>query len=388
MICAMKRREFLKRSAVQASALAAASWPIGAAVPGTTPVQILLWCWDARMTWDDQQDAITHQMAVTGKPFPYPKKPESFLVGFKRLVDYAARIGVRGIIIWGFLRDSHGGIKAAVELCRYATDRGVAILPGVGLCSYGGYYFEGDHPFNLDTYLRKYPDRISQARHDRDGHEVAPVLDPALPANQQWWREGLEWMLETFKIGGLDFEMGDFIVNPSPLATAARKDLGFSCDENIMDAVVATKDLMRRSLEVLPDGIFLNCTYRGYEEITGFPNMPYLQALPEQTIWQYALRGTIVLEDFENRFKAAPGHRQYGCLHWFNASTKTLQTDYVPEIVRIWPSLHRLGFEFLGTYGELSAINNPLADRNYRAQVAWARNPALALDDFNKGKLA
>ncbi len=53
----------------------------------------------------------------------------------------------------------HGGAKAARDLCLYARDRGVGILPGVGLCSYGGYYFEGDHPFNLDTYLRRHPER-------------------------------------------------------------------------------------------------------------------------------------------------------------------------------------------------------------------------------------
>ena len=37
----------------------------------------------------------------------------------------------------------------------------MGIIPGVGLCSYGGYYFEGDHPFNLGTYLRKHPQRAS-----------------------------------------------------------------------------------------------------------------------------------------------------------------------------------------------------------------------------------
>jgi hypothetical protein len=381
----MKRREFLKSGAAGAMALAAARRPIEAAPAEKPPMQILLWCWDARMTWDDQPDAIVYNMAAAEKPFPYPKRPEAFLVGFKRLVDYAARIGVRGVIIWGFLRDSHGGVEAAADLCRYAADRGVAILPGVGLCSYGGYYFEGDHPFNLNTYLRKYPERISKAQEERGGREVTPVLDPSLPANQKWWRDGLEWMLETFKIGGFDFEMGDFIINPSPQAEAARKALGFRCDGNIMDTVVATKDLICRGLEILPDGLFLNSTYRGYQQITGFPNMPYIQALPEKTIWQYTLLSTVRMKDFATRFKDVPRHRQYGYLHWFNSSTKTMQTDYVPEIARTWPLLHRLGFEFLGTYGEVSALNNPLADRNYRAQVAWARNPALSLDDFNKG---
>jgi hypothetical protein len=44
--------------------------------------------------------------------------------------------------------------------------------------------------------------------------------------------------------------------------------------------------------------------------------------------------------------------------------------------------LHEIGFEFAGTYGEVSALGNPLADRNYRAQVAWAENSGLKLQDF------
>ena len=46
------------------------------------------------------------------------------------------------------------------------------------------------------------------------------------------------------------------------------------------------------------------------------------------------------------------------------------------------PHCATLGFEFIGTYGELGVQGNPAADRNYRAQTAWARNPALAPEDF------
>ncbi len=170
------------------------------------------------MTWDDEPTTIATRMAAAEQAFPYSKRPESFLVGCKRLVDYCADIGVRGFTLWGFLRDAHGGVSAAKELCRYAADRGVAVLPGVGLCSYGGYYYEGDHPFNLNTYLKNHPERASQAAEQGGGRLVGPVLDPSLEANRTWWRDGLEWMLENFAIGGVDYEMGDFIVNPSPSA--------------------------------------------------------------------------------------------------------------------------------------------------------------------------
>ena len=384
----MKRRDFL---AVAAGAGAGALTAVAdrsvhaAAPPAARPMRIHLWCWDSRMTWDDEPEAIALRMASADKKFTYPKRPDSFLSGFKRLVDYCGRIGVHSITVWGFLRDAHGGVQAAAELCEYAADRGVGILPGVGLCSYGGYYYEGDHPFNLDTYLRAHPERVSSANEERGGRLVTPVLDPALDANRAWWRDGLEWMLETFKIAGIDYEMGDFIVNPSPEAKAARAALGFEADGNIMDAVIATRELMDYAYRAAPEGTFINCTYRGLQDITGFPSMPYINALHPKTVWEYTMLGTVRRSGFPDEFIAMPDHRKYGYLHWFNPSTQTTSTDYVPEIARVFPGLAQLKFDFVGTYGEVSAVGNLLADRNYQAQVAWAKDPALILDGFNEG---
>ena len=337
-------------------------------------MKILLWCWDARMTWDDEPEAISRKMAASEQPFPYMKKPESYTVGFRRLVDYCAVQGIFGVVVWGFLRESHGGVRAATELCRYAADRGVAILPGVGLCAYGGYYFEGEHPFNLGTYLKRYPDRASTAVEEGGKRTVTPVLDPSLEANRIWWRDGLEWMLENFAVGGVDFEMGDFIVNPSAAAVQARRALGFEADGNILDTVVATQELMRHAVKLRPEGVFVNSTYRGYHQIKGFPRMEYVKAAPPETVWEYTLSGMVRRPDFPKGFEGAPAHRKYGYLHWFNASTGTADKDYTSEIARVFPGLHELGFEFVGTYGEIGVSGNAVADGNYRAQVAWAKN--------------
>ena len=366
----MNRREFLSLSA--AGALSARAALGAAATSEGDPMQVLLWCWDARMTWDDEPDRVALKMAASADLFPYRKRPESFLTGFRRMVDYCAETGIRGIIIWGFLRECHGGVEAARDLCKYASDKGVAILPGVGVCAYGGYYYEGDHPFNLDTYLRAHPERASTAREEHGGREVSPVLDPALEANQRWWREGLEWMLDTFEIGGINYEMGDFVVNMSPRAVAARQALGFDTDDNVEDMVVATRGLMDRAYALKPDGVFINALYRGYHQVQDFPEMPYVDAMHPKTVWEYTLRGMVDRPEFPGGFEGAPPHRQYGYLHWFNLSTNTADRDYSDEIARVFPGLRRLGFEFAGTYGEITALNNPVGDRNYRAQVEWA----------------
>ena len=71
----------------------------------------------------------------------------------------------------------------------------------------------------------------------------------------------------------------------------------------------------------------------------------------------------------------------YGYLHWMHGSTAASGRDYVPEIARVFPGAHQLGYEFIGTYGEVRA-DAPAADRNYRAQVAWAEDPAVRRGEF------
>ncbi len=337
------------------------------------PMRIILWCWDARMTWDDQPDRISTRMAVSENLFPYLKSPEMYQQGFRRMVDYCARIGIEGIIIWGFLRDSHGGALAAADLCKYASDKGVAIIPGVGVCAYGGYYYEGNHPYNINTYLARHPERASVAYQEKGGREVRPVLDPSLEANRQWWLAGLEWMLDTFEIGGVNFEMGDFVVNRSPEAVAARAAIGIDADENILETIVATRELLDRAFQLRPDGLFINSTYRGYPQLKGFPTLTFPAVVDSRTIWQYGMRGTVERRDFPAAWEGVTPHRDYAYLHWFNASTNTAGRDYTAEIERVYPALRGLGFDFAGTYGEISAIDNPVADANYRAQVEFAR---------------
>jgi hypothetical protein len=380
----MRRRQFLSTVGSAAVGSRIAATLAGGSNPGTAgrlfaagaddrPMRILLWCWDARMTWDDEPDRVSGGMAVSEQLFPYRKSPGMFQQGFRRMIDYCARVGIEGIIIWGFLRDSHGGTPAAVDLCKYASDKGIAIIPGVGVCAYGGFYYDGKSPYNIGTYLAGHPDRAGVARLNGTGREVRPVLDPSLEANRRWWREGLEWMLDTFEIGGINFEMGDFIVNASAEAAAARAAVGIDADENILETVVATRDLLDRAFQIKPEGLFINSTYRGYHAIRGFPALPYPAVVHPRTIWQYSMGQTVKRDDFPAAFTGATPHRGYAYLHWFNASTKTAARDYSGDIGRVYPALRSLGFEFGGSYGEISAIDDPVADANYRTQVAFAR---------------
>ncbi|MCX7645325.1 MAG: hypothetical protein N2Z62_08535, partial [Rhodobacteraceae bacterium] len=111
----------------------------------------------------------------------------------------------------------------AQELCRYATERGVRILPGIAIGSYGGIYWEGDSPWNLATWLKAHPENAASLERGV-GFQIAdlafplnfPRSDytlsacPSRPATMEWMEEGVAWLAETFEIGGINIEAGDY----------------------------------------------------------------------------------------------------------------------------------------------------------------------------------
>ena len=103
----------------------------------------VFWTWDNRITWGEENSRICWA--------------EVFVDDYKRLIDFCAQSRINAIIIWGFLRDEHGGVDAAQELCNYAKSRGVRLLPGVGTSRYGGFYFR-ESSFCSIKWLEQHPD--------------------------------------------------------------------------------------------------------------------------------------------------------------------------------------------------------------------------------------
>jgi hypothetical protein len=177
------------------------------------------WNWDHTTNWEMTQIGVQE----IGVMNPYHKPPEGFLADFKRVVDFMSRNRIAAITIYGFLRDSHGGIGAAQELCRYANERGVRIMPGVAINAYGGVVWEMDHQFNLANWLRTNPHLAAQMERPA-GFKIDdlafplffPIGDysvrgcPSKVANQRWMEEGIAWLAETFEIGGINIEAGDY----------------------------------------------------------------------------------------------------------------------------------------------------------------------------------
>jgi hypothetical protein len=177
------------------------------------------WTWDHSTNWELSQ--VGHQ--EIGVFNPYGKPPSGFLADYRRVVDFCSRNRIGAVVIYGFLRDPHGGVETAQELCRYASERGVRILPGIAIGSYGGCYWEGDHPYNLATWLRANPQHAATLEKGV-GFQIAdlafplsfPRSDytlsacPSAPETMAWMEEGVAWLTETFPLGGLNIEAGDY----------------------------------------------------------------------------------------------------------------------------------------------------------------------------------
>ncbi len=177
------------------------------------------WTWDHSTNWELSQVGV-QEIGVFN---PYGKPPSGFLADYRRLVDWCSDNRIAAVVIYGFLRDSHGGIAAAQELCRYANERGVRILPGIAIGAYGGVYWEGDHDYNLATWLKKNPqfaatmekgvgfqleDLAFPLNFPRSDYTVSAC--PSAPETMDWMTDAVSWIAETFEVGGINIEAGDY----------------------------------------------------------------------------------------------------------------------------------------------------------------------------------
>lgn len=191
------------------------------------------WTWDHSTNWELSQVGV-QEIGVFN---PYGKPPGGFLADYCRLVDFCSANRIAAIVIYGFLRDTHGGIEAAQELCRYANERGVRIIPGIAIGAYGGVYWEGNHRYNLATWLKENP-QFAATMEKGVGFQLAdlsfplnfPHSDytvsacPSAPETMDWMEEAVGWLAETFDIGGINIESGDYGVCGCERCVARRKN--------------------------------------------------------------------------------------------------------------------------------------------------------------------
>ncbi|MFC4224251.1 glycoside hydrolase family 20 zincin-like fold domain-containing protein [Lysinibacter cavernae] len=191
------------------------------------------WTWDHSTNWELNQ--IGHQ--EIGVFNPYGKPPQGFLRDYQRMVDFCSKHQISAIVIYGMLRDSHGGIPAAQELCDYGKYRGVRVIPGLAIGAYGGVYWEGDHKYNLATWLAQNPEFAAEMERgvgfqlkDLSFPLNFPKSDytrtacPSRPESIAWMEDSISWLVDTLRPGGINVEGGDYGVCGCALCIKRRGD--------------------------------------------------------------------------------------------------------------------------------------------------------------------
>ena len=334
------------------------------------------WNWDHRMDWGGSGRVGT----LMGGGGTFSKKPEAFLTDFKRCVDYMADHKFNGLIIWGFLRDTHGGVQASQELCKYASRRGVRILPGVGTSGYAGYYFEGRHPYNAGAWLAEHPELRAV---DQNGKpKNAPC--PSKKANQEWLDQGARWLFDTFEIGGVNLEMGDFFVCYCDDCNKARAAIESDEPDYYKDMAIS-HSITLETMRALAPGAWLSyATYTGYTAEMMQDPPKFLELIPDDAICQWTLTG--MARNWPADIQPMARHN-IGYLHWCNRSTHTEDDFYLEQVRDICRHAAAAGFEGLDTYGELPP-ERPNVELFYLAWEAFLWDPEMTLDAFIDERLS
>lgn len=365
------------------------------------------WTWDHSTNW--VLDDPGNQMS--GAKNHYLKRPGTFVEDYRRLVDHCVEMRFNGIVIWGFLRAAHGGEASAYEVARYAADRGVAILPGLGTTGYGGVFYEGRHPYNLETFLLSHPRLGNRAR---DGQISRREISPHHPQAQDWIRRGVEWLYRSFPIGGSNMENNDFMVDYSPAGKRGRAKIRSGEADPFKDQYFAYKTALDAAHRHSPTGWNLYATYSGFgrgRAVTqGGADMgvePYFaKHMPPSAVAQWTLsdmiRGTIPLRAWMEHPRPAaayenpkwpkglrpPTPRSAGFVHQASVWTSVRRTDLaLSAFAEACLRGHDAGLEGISVHGEVTS--RPLAWKlNYLAMRHWTYHPVSSLAEFADVELA
>lgn len=368
------------------------------------------WTWDHSTNWvlDDPglQDFGCSNL--------YLKKPETYVEDYRRLTDRAARDGIGGILIWGFVRDSHGGVPAAQEVARYAASRGVRIMPGLGTTAYGGAYYEGEHEFNQKTFLAAHPD----CAHVSKEGEKTNCLCPTHPDVIDWMKRGAEWLMETFEIGGVNLENGDFLTCYCDRCRERRSQLSPGEPAYFQDQLAGYAPCMEALASYLDERWITYATYAGFNTRSVESDAPhgtdgmgshaplFVEALPPEAICQWTLTGMVrpeplplnaYLDDgapeavYDNpnwpRGLRPPTRRSAGFLHqgsqWRDSRYKIIISVLKEGCLRAAEE----GLEGISIHGEMTDRYIPWW-LNYQAFSHFTARPRDTLREFADARLA
>jgi hypothetical protein len=361
------------------------------------------WNWDARTNWE-LNDYYEHEVVPSYSARPFRKPPGAFLRNMKLCVDYMSEHKLNGLIIWGFLRDNHGGVQAAQELCRYANERGVKIIPGVNIDrNYGGFYHEGDHEFNMETRSQRYPRLRSM---DKNGKYLPRTLCAEKAENRDWLRRGIRWLFDTFPIGGINVEFAEGHVCYTPDCVKERKGQPGTDREYFKGQPVDPgffKDLARilpfvanEAHQRVPSSWISYATYVSFNPEMQANPPAHIGTSPDYSIGQWEMAEMLTeLVPWSSAWAGVgwpegvrpPGKEFTGLLGWNANGARDPQGFFAHQYREALRKSYRHGFKGITTFGERSA-ELPENELSYLAFSEFSYNPEMTDEDFLRRRVA
>jgi hypothetical protein len=359
----------------------------------------MFWNWTHCTNWDDDLNRVhqTKHVDANGTLEPYLTQPNGFADTFQKIVDFQADHKLNGLIVWGFINDAHGGLATAQSVSKYAKANGVKILPGIGTMGYGGFYFGGNHPFNINTFLAKHPQVRLMVQ--ADGKDMPGTPCPSDPVFQQWLRDGAEWYFTTLRdIGGVNLEHGDFFQCHCPRCKTQRS-LPENDSNYHWDMMASQVPVIERGLKINPELWYSYACYDGYtSELMSHPPK-FLAKYPPEAITQWTYTKMIAdpilnpADSWPLNLRPPTGTKHsIGLLHqgshwdvkrqWWGESAKSdvafggtysLITDLIRQACHRAIKDQSEGLQIIGQIGPASPQN----ELNYLALEAFSWNPHL-----------
>lgn len=336
---------------------------------------------------------------------PASESARSFLTRMRRLVEFMFENRLNGLVLGGLFQTVQGGESTAVEICQFARERGVRILPIVGMGGGRGFVEEAGHRFNLETWSQAHSELRAV---DAQGQYRDNTLCLEKKANRDWYREGFRWLYENFKLGGVHLDTSDLFVCYCEDCKKARAIQGGHDSDYF-------KDLSRivifsiNELRQLDSSYWISfATHTGFDYdsiqqsvsrswiIDGTPlksetlNLAYPPALasqiPESALCQWSISKMIGSRTWPSPFKA-PAKHNTGHLDWKTTTLEAQGQVLFNRIQEITQQAYSSNLEGLSFSADV-APTSPFVELNYVVFAEHAFNPGTDNAVFFKNRIS
>ena len=366
-----------------------------------------LWTWDHSTNWCGDPT-----MVESGCFNLYRKEPGSFVEDYTALLEFAGARDIPYLMIAGLFRDSHGGEQSVTELLRVARECGVKVLAGIGVNSYGGYYWEGEHLYSLETWLRDHPELRAVVPEApitwRPGLHGLGMACPTREETVRWYEDGMRWLLDNFDVAGAYLETGDYGICQCELCVARSKEreqakagLAALAEQDFIneaiagrvshdDIAIAMPTVIDAAYAARPDCDVVYATYSGFSAATAERPPAFTDTISPKAICQWTLTDMPYPQPWGEASLRPPAARNIGYSHltsqWGAANTRhRVALRYIREqFARAADS----EMEGVFIHGEQSPDMCFAARMNYEAFAYFRRNPGAGLDAMAQDVLA